>query len=196
MGEGRTCAGLTTTTGKLAAPRPAATTLSNPPVVATATIAGASGRSRSISHEIVHVPPSLPKRASLAAPRRLGGDCSGSMERRPATQAPRRARTPHGFAGYRPPPRLALYQMTATASYRDQLPTSLPACWQFFLLAGNLSKGRLVEASELSRMQPLGALRAEQADRFEADLEVLVDAFLVEPVGHALELELAVQGFV
>jgi hypothetical protein len=50
--KARTCAGLTTATGKPAAPRPAATTLSSPPVASTATIAGANGCSRSISSSI------------------------------------------------------------------------------------------------------------------------------------------------
>ena len=72
--KARTCAGLTTTTGSPAAPRPAATTLSRPPVASTATSAGASGRSRSISASM----PAASRPTANAEP--AGRTCTSNLD--------------------------------------------------------------------------------------------------------------------
>ncbi len=70
-------------------------------------------------------------------------------------------------------------------------PCATPPTTQFASLKRHLRK-----APQLAAVELLGPLRAQQVDRAQADAQVLVDALAVEAVGHAGQLDLAVQRLV
>src|SRR6185437_8253812 len=59
-----------------------------------------------------------------------------------------------------------------------------------------LSESRVVEAAQFARMQPCLAAFAQGAQGFDANREMLADALAVERVGHAAQLDFAVQRLV
>src|SRR6185436_8155609 len=60
----------------------------------------------------------------------------------------------------------------------------------------HLLKSHLVETSQLAAVQALAAFGAQDLDRAHADAQMLIDAFAIELVGHAGQLDLAMQGLV
>src|SRR5450755_4794963 len=54
----------------------------------------------------------------------------------------------------------------------------------------------LREAAQLPAVQLIDAGRAQQLDGAHADAQVLVDALAIEVIGHAGQLDLAMQGIV
>ena len=94
--------------------------------------------------------------------------------------------------------RLATLYNQLANSFLGQVPIATTRYWRKFVHAGQAGTSAerwLIEGAQLAAVQ-LGAFLAQQVDRFDTNLKVSRDRFLIKPVGLSGQFEFPVQRLV